>query len=74
MQQDNTRLLVTLPDEMQAGMIGEILQDAGIPYIAKTPGPSVYNSALLYGVQIHVADADWERAKELVEGCVGTEE
>ncbi|MDL2235110.1 DUF2007 domain-containing protein [Christensenellaceae bacterium OttesenSCG-928-L17] len=65
---ETARLLLNAPDEAIAGMICGMLENEGIPYYTNVPGAgAIYGSANLFGVQIYVLPADYERANALVE-------
>lgn len=69
MKQKTEQLLCSARDEAQAGLIAGMLESAGIPYILRRPGPGmVYNSPLIFGVNVYVAPDGYQEAKALLDG------
>ena len=68
------KLLMNAPNEPEAGLVCSVLEEAGIPHYEQIPGAgSIYAASLNMGVKIYVAEEDYERAKELLDGMEGGE-
>ncbi len=68
-------LLYKAQNEAEAGMIAEVLRDAGIECLVKTQGAGfLYQSSILMGVDVCVAADQHEEAKELIEGYFNASE
>lgn len=70
MDNDEQCLLINVANQIEAGMIEEMLKDADIPCIIKGHGSSGYMTTCfggsLIGLNIYVPQEQLERAKELV--------
>ncbi len=67
--QDKVKKLCSVRDDAEAGLITGLLEQEGIPHGLRHGGAgSVYVSASIYGVDILVAESDYERAQTLLEG------
>ncbi len=65
------KLLINVSCPPEAGIVCGILDEAGIPYYTKTPGAgAVYVASMNMGVKIYVSEEDYDRAKELTDGCL----
>lgn len=69
--QDTVKMLCSVPDDAQAGLIAGLLEEEGIPHELRYGGAgAVYVSSSIYGIKIMVPAADYERAKELLESLM----
>ena len=63
--------LRSISNEMELGMIKEILEDNNIPYIIKDYGPGghmrIISGGSLYGTDVMVAEDDFDKANGLLE-------
>lgn len=69
--QDTVKRLCSVPDDAQAGLIADLLEQEGIPHELRYGGAgAVYVSSSIYGVRIFVPASDYERAQELMQGLL----
>lgn len=63
--------LRSISNEMELGMIKEILEDNRIPYIIKDYGPGghmrIISGGSLYGTDVMVEEDDFDKANSLLE-------
>ncbi len=65
------KLLFHAASAPEAGIITGILDGAGIPCVAKTPGAgAIYMASMNMGVKVYVSEDRYEEALALIEGCL----
>ena len=60
--------LISVPDEVELGIISEILEKNNVPFIIQdtSMGMRIYSGNSLFGTEIQVEEHDLERARELI--------
>ncbi|HWR22536.1 MAG TPA: DUF2007 domain-containing protein [Feifaniaceae bacterium] len=68
---NTVKKLCSVRDDAEAGLITGLLEEEGIPFALRHGGAgAAYVSSSIYGVDLLVAESDYERAQALLAGVL----